>query len=131
MRRCGETPLGQQGSPDRGNVSLPGLKRLCVGPEVLSSATCLCQRKTDGMSDTLGIKFQKMAARRGRTDRSHRCGHMPTARIVSKIKRPTQLAACLEADHVGADNAYAFDMTSFGERNKTRKKRDARMATHR
>src|SRR4029077_8501196 len=72
-----------------------------------------------------------MTARHGRPDRSHRCGHMPTARIVGKIKRPAKLATYLEADHVGAGNANAFNMTCFGERDKTRKKRDTRMATHR
>src|ERR1700756_5441052 len=72
-----------------------------------------------------------MTACRGRTDRSHRCSHMPTARIVRKIKRPAQLAACLEANHVSAGNARAFDITCFGERDKTRKKRDTRMAIRR
>src|ERR1700730_12614273 len=72
-----------------------------------------------------------MTARRGRTDGSHRCGHMPTARIVRKIKRPAKLAAYLEADHVGAGNAHAFNAARFGERDETRKKRDTRMTTHR
>src|SRR5258707_5533149 len=56
VRRRGETPLGQRRSPDHSCVSLPGLKRLCVRPEVLSRTACLCQRKTNGMSDALGIK---------------------------------------------------------------------------
>jgi hypothetical protein len=56
---------------------------------------------------------------------------MPTARIVCKIKCSAKLAAYLEADNIGAGNAHTFDMTSFRERDKTRKERDTRMATHR